>query len=184
MSERIRAWYFMPADRKLANGDGREIRAGRTLRVIGPVELCKSGLHASVDPLDALQYASTAIVSRVVLSGAIVKGNDKLAATERKTLWVIDAEELLHEFACRCAVRALKIAKVTDERSWNAIKVKRLWIAKKASDSELDAARAAAWAAARDAARDAARAAERKWQNKLLTRMLLRARKAQLAGVN
>ncbi len=205
MSERVRAWYFLPTDRKLANGDGREIRAGRTLKVAGPVELCKRGLHASENPLDALRYASTSLVSRVVLSGTVLRGDDKLAATERKTLWILDCEEILHEFACRVAVRALKKAKVTDERAWNAIRVKRLWIAKKASDSELDAARDAArdaalaaardaaWAAARDAAlaaaRDAAWAAalaaawdaEQKWQNRLLTRMLLKARKKQLA---
>lgn len=29
MNERVRAWYFLPADRRLANGDGREIRVGR-----------------------------------------------------------------------------------------------------------------------------------------------------------
>ena len=47
------------------------------------------------------------------------------------------------------AENALKDAKVTDERCWKAIKIKRQWLGKKATDEELAAARAAAWAAAR-----------------------------------
>ena len=83
-------------------------------------------------------------------------------------------EPILHEFACRCAERALKAARITDERSWNAIKTKRKWLKGEATDEELVAARdaayaardAAAWAAARDAA------AERKWQVAELRKML------------
>ena len=55
-----------------------------------------------------------------------------------------------------CAEHALTMAKVTDKRCWNTIKVKRAWMRGEASDDELDAARYAAWVAARDAARDAA----------------------------
>lgn len=72
-------------------------------------------------------------------------------------LWAVLREEfvpapILHEFACKCAEGALKKAKVTDERSWNAIKVKRLWIKGEAADNEL----IAAWNAAHDVIRDAA----------------------------
>ena len=79
-------------------------------------------------------------------------------------LWAVLREEFvpartLHEFACRCAEEALREAGVTDDRSWNAIRVKRLWIEGKATDTELVAAWAAAWAAARVAAWDAARVA-------------------------
>jgi hypothetical protein len=80
-------------------------------------------------------------------------------------LWAVLREEflpapILHEFACRCAERVLKKAKVTDERSWNAIKTKRAWLKGEATDEELRAARAAAWdAAAWDAAAAAAAAA-------------------------
>ena len=87
-------------------------------------------------------------------------------------LWAVLREEflpatILHEFACRCAERALKKAKVTDERSWNAIKVKRAWLKGEATDEELAAARAAAaaaWAAgAAGAAAWAAWAAGAAW---------------------
>lgn len=68
-------------------------------------------------------------------------------------------EKLLHEFACDIAEYALKqereAGREPDERSWEVVRIKRLWIHGEASDEELDAARDAAWAA-RDAARAAA----------------------------
>lgn len=76
---------------------------------------------------------------------------EEVSAEDR--LWAVLREEfvpahILHEFVCRCAEEALRKAGVTDDRSWNAIRVKRLWIEGKATDTELAAARAAAQAAA------------------------------------
>ena len=78
-------------------------------------------------------------------------------------LWAVLREDFLskntlYEFALLCAEHALTIDKVTDERCWNAIKVKRAWLRGEASDDELAAARTAAWYAA-GVARYAARAA-------------------------
>ena len=100
-------------------------------------------------------------------------------------LWAVLREELidaiiLHEFACRCAERALSKIDNPDPRSVNAVKTKRMWLAGNATDNELDAAQAAAWDAAQDAAwaaawaaaRDAAWAAEREWQVNELIKML------------
>ena len=75
-----------------------------------------------------------------------VDAEDKLWAVLREEL--IDAR-ILHEFACWCAEDALSHVENADERSWNAIKVKRAWLRGEASDAE------------RSAAEDAARAAER-----------------------
>ena len=85
-----------------------------------------------------------------------VDAEDKLWAVLREEL--IDAR-ILHEFACWCAEEALSHVEHPDERSWNAIKVKRAWLRGEASDAELAAARTAAWHAARAAAGDAARTA-------------------------
>ena len=84
---------------------------------------------------------------------------EEIKAEDR--LWSVLREELipgpvLHEFACRIAERVLEKAGVTDERSWNGIRVKRLWVKGEATDEELAAARDAAWNAAGDAAWDAA----------------------------
>lgn len=78
-----------------------------------------------------------------------VSAEDKLWAVLREEL--IDAQ-ILHEFACWCAEDALSHVENADERSWNAIKVKRAWLRWEASDAELTAARDDAWAAALAAA--------------------------------
>lgn len=85
--------------------------------------------------------------------------------------WLLLREEIipariLHEFAIWCAETALTKANETDERSWNALQVKRLWLDGKATDEEMaaarvaamDAASAATWDDAKDAARYAASA--------------------------
>lgn len=87
-----------------------------------------------------------------------VDAEDKLWAVLREEL--IDAR-ILHEFACWCAEDALIHVENADERSWNAIKVKRAWLRGEASDAERSAAEDAAWSAAWSAERSAARSAER-----------------------
>lgn len=87
-----------------------------------------------------------------------VDAEDKLWAVLREEL--IDAR-ILHEFACWCAEDALSHVENADERSWNAIKVKRAWLRGEVSDAELAAAEAAAADAARSAAEAAAWSAAR-----------------------
>ena len=153
----VLAWHWAKALRTQYSNE--PIVAGQTLTATGPLSLCNNGMHASLCPLDALQYAPGAMLCRVELSGDVLTGNDKLCARSRKVLWIANADHMLHEFACLCAERALKRAKVEDARSWRAIEVKRLWLAGKATDAELAAASAAASAAAYAAASAAASAA-------------------------
>jgi hypothetical protein len=158
----VLGWHFCRNDKRLCFNDGRRIHTGRTIKVDCKPVLCQSGLHASRNLLDALHYAHGNILCRVRLSGEIVHGDDKMVATERTVLWMRSVAPILHEFACRSAERALRRAGVTDERCWNAIKVKRLWLAGKATNTELTAARDTAWDAAWTTAwttRGAARAA-------------------------
>ena len=105
---------------------------------------------------------------------------DEVDAEDR--LWLVLREELidaqiLHEFACRCAERALSRIKKPDARSVAAIEAKRKWLRGEISDGGREAARDvggaakravpgdaawdAAWAAARAAAWDAAWSAAR-----------------------
>lgn len=90
----------------------------------------------------------------------------RISATDR--LWAVLREEfvpanLLHEFACRVAERALALVDNPDPRSVEAIEAKRKWLRGEITDAELhaacDAARNAARAAC-DAAQDAAWAAQ------------------------
>ena len=168
----VEGWWFAAPDAdgkvRLPHGDGREVKVGETLTVTGKIVACERGLHASLRAIDALEYAPGATICRVRLSGTIVgHSGDKLAASERTVLWMADATRTLHEFAVWVARQALlgerKRGREPDKRSWEALRVKALWIRGKATDAELAAARDAAWAA-RDAAwaaRDAAWAAAR-----------------------
>ena len=162
MTEHILAWYFLPDDRKLRYAPYTPVEPGQVLRVEGPlVELCRRGLHASIRPLDALRYAPGSIVCRVEMGGDILHGDDKLYASERKTLWVADATNALHEFACLCAERELlrrrRAGREPDKRCWAAIEAKRARLRGEIDDEALAAAaEAAAEAAARGAAVGAA----------------------------
>jgi hypothetical protein len=60
-------------------------------------------LHASVDILDALDYAPGPIICRVELGGRIERGIDKCVAERRRVLWWVDGEKLLWKFAYMCA---------------------------------------------------------------------------------
>ena len=152
----MKAWHFV--GEKLR--DGREIpKDGEWLIHEGPMKMCESGLHASTRIIDALKYSPGATICRVEISGETIKDEDKIVAKKRKILWRVNGEMILHEFACLIAERTLKKAKVTDERCWNAIKVKRLWMQKKATNEELSAAYSAARSAARSAASAACSAA-------------------------
>jgi hypothetical protein len=193
----MKAWHFCRNDMKLGYKDGRVIRTGRTYKVNCEPILCRQGLHASKRLTDALKYAAGDVLCHVSLGGKIVRGDDKVVATERTVLCVRNVEHILHEFACLCAERAMKKTGVTDKRSWAAIEVKRQWLAGLATDKQLSvawyaarsaawdaawyaawyaarsAARYAAWYAAWYAARSAARsAAEKRWQERQLRQLV------------
>jgi hypothetical protein len=155
----VLAWHFVKNDG--TNRDGIKEQVGHWYKVAGEIMPCQHGLHGSVQLIDALNFAPGSILRRTEHQGTIVGGSDKLASSERRVLWQVDATKILHLFACWCAEDALKDAKIADERSWNAIKVKKLWVDGKATDDELDAARVAARVAAGVAAGDDARVAAR-----------------------
>ncbi len=153
--------YWFATAKRTVPRTNEPLEVGRTYRQAGPLVLCQKGLHGSIKLRDALSYASSSILTRCSFSGEILHGDDKLCATERTVLWIGDIEPILHEAACIFAEGALRVAKVTDPRSWAAIEAKRKWLRGEITAKELAAAGAAAWDAARDAARDAAGAAAR-----------------------
>jgi len=127
--------------------DGRPVPPdGETLVHKGPLVLCRSGLHASVHPFDALQYAPGATLCLVECSGEIVHGDDKLVCSRRKIVKRIDATDLLRKFARQQALSVIHL--------WDAPDVVRRYL--KTGDESL---RAATQAATRGATRDATRAA-------------------------
>jgi len=149
-------WWFCTSDEdgvvRLPHGDGRVVRVGETLTVDGPIVPCERGLHASRQVLDALEYAPYAPASwlaRVRCHGTVVEDFDKLAASARTTVWLADVSRVLHTFACDVAEDALRrehaAGRELDSHFWEALQVKRAWIAGTATDAERHAAESAAW---------------------------------------
>jgi len=191
-SKPIQAWHFVKDNRAilhLHHGKEVKIRKGLVLTCDPDrLEMLRYGLHASENIIDALCHAPGSVICRVECSGSWVKSDDKLVCSERRVLWWINVEHILHEFACRCAEPAINRVKLNDPVFADAIKAKRKWLKKQISDDELaaagatawEAARVAAWEAARETAREAAWAAagaaawdaERKWQSRCLTQMV------------
>ena len=137
------AWHFVSDTLR----DGRPVpEDGEWLEHDGALVLCKSGLHASEDTLDALQYAPGNTLCRVECAGEMLTSRDKLVCTRRKILWRIDAEPVLRQFARWCALEVID--------KWDAPDVVRGYL-----ETGREDLRAAAWAAARDAARAATSAA-------------------------
>jgi len=166
------AWHFLAAD-EAGNPvlrDGRPLVVGQWYKHDGPLVMCKSGYHASVRALDALDYAPGPWVSLCEIDGTIEYVDDKLVATRRRALWCYDATEVLWLFARQCALDVADLWEMpavvrqyleTGDGSirvaaWDAANVAARAAARAAAR---DAAKAVAWDAARCAERDAARAA-------------------------
>ncbi len=153
----MRAYHFLKDNMCGGYGGEPAWTVGEEREYTGKLKMCHAGYHASPSFYDALSYAKGNMACVVELSDEIIKDTDKYVASKRKLISAVNAEKALRTWGCDCAERALKKAKVKDERSWNAIKVARLYNEGKATKQELAAARDAAWDAARDAAWDAAR---------------------------
>ncbi|HEY1326256.1 MAG TPA: hypothetical protein VGI14_04915 [Casimicrobiaceae bacterium] len=149
--------------------DGRPIPAdGEWLTHEGEAVLCKSGLHASKCPFDALAYAPGQTLCLVECDDVVAEEDNKFVCRRRKIVARFDATEMLFAFARWAALGVIDL--------WNAPDVVRKFLetgdeslraaaraaARAARGPARDpawAARAAAWDAAADAAADAARTA-------------------------
>ncbi len=183
----ILAWHFVRDDRRQGyDATDLEVEPGYIYYTDSPIVLCASGLHASVDPYDALRYAPGGYLCRVAVWGDVRIGSDKIAGRNREVLAAHDISRELRLFGCWCARQVWHL--LTDQRSRNAVEVAERFANGQATKEELAAAGdaagaaagdaagaaawaaagAAAWAAARDAAWAAAWAAQRAEFNRLI----------------
>jgi len=171
-------WHFTETNKLLRFQDNREVVAGKTLSVTGQLVLCEHGLHACKKILDACMYAPGPYIWWVELSGKVIHGNDKSAATKRKAVWGYDATGVLREFARIVALQAVE--KYWDEKKFGPFPEVTKKYLQTGDESLRSAARSAAWSAAESAAWSAARSAawSAAWSanNKLLTKMILASR--------
>jgi hypothetical protein len=185
----VKAWHFLKGDKTLRYDEQTKVELGVTLKCDpSAIRLCEFGFHASLKPLDTLSYLQweDAIICLVELGGTILKGDDKVVASERTVIAWCKADDILHEFACQCAESTLtNFEKVypNDKRPRLAIEAKRKFKRGEITAIELSAAvwsaaRSAVWSAvwaAAEAAESAARSAVRSAQNELLESMFLEA---------
>ena len=131
--------------------DGRPLPAiGEWLVHDGKCVICKSGLHASIHPMDALQYAPGPLLHLVECEDIAVEESDKFVCRRRKIIKSIDTTDLLRSFSRWSALQVIHL--------WDAPDVVRRFL-ETGDESLRDAARAAARDAAKAAAWDAAKAA-------------------------
>jgi hypothetical protein len=175
----MRKLYYHFTSNKLR--DGRPIPPTNEWLVHeGEVIMCTSGLHASEQPYDALQYAPGHILHRVELDDVIDTQDDKVVARRRKIVATIDAAELLHAFARKQALSVIHLwncPAITkqyletgdvsmQDAAWSAARSAAQYAAQNARSAAADAAQSAAdaawgaaWRAARSAAQYAAQSA-------------------------
>ena len=127
------------------------------------IKLCVRGLHASIEPLDALQYAPGPCLTLVECSGDVLCEDDKIVCTDRKVIaGPVDVTDIIVRFAQWCADRANATAAAAA-----AACDATFWAARDAADAAAaatraaNATRAAAYTAAYAAAANAAAASAR-----------------------
>ena len=140
--------------------DGRPIPAdGEWLVHEGRVEICKTGLHASRHPFDALQYAPGATLCLVECEDIVTEQDDKFVCRRRMIVKRIDATDLLWEAARRFALSVIHLwdaeQVVKDFLETGNESLRATWATRAASATW--ATRAASAASAASAARAAQR---------------------------
>ena len=164
----MKAWHFVSKTLR----DGRPIpKNGELLKFNDIPILCEQGLHASLDPFDALHYAPGNTLCLVECGGKVYHQSDKLVCTKRTIIVRMDATPLLMEFARMQALSCIHLwdppqivcdylftgeESIKDAASAAAsADVKAAWAAeaaawdavKAAASADVKAAEAARWAA-------------------------------------
>ena len=164
----IRAYHFVGSTLR----DGRPVPPdGEWLVHDGPMVMCKSGLHASRHPFDALTYAPGPILCLVDCDEIDAEDVDKLVCRRRRIVARFDATTMLRAFARQCALDVIHLWDApqvvrdylttgdeslrdgTRDDAWAVVRVVAWDVAWEVARV---VARVAAWEAAREAARDAA----------------------------
>lgn len=104
----MKAWHFVGSTLR----DGRPVpKDGELLAHPTAPVLCLSGLHASLRPSQALEFAPGETLCLVECGGIVLHQSDKLVCTERTIIARMDATPLLRYFA---RMQALSVAHLWD----------------------------------------------------------------------
>ena len=141
-------WHFTDG---LKLRDGQPLEVGKTYVFDGNPVMCRSGYHASREPVDALQYAPGFQVSVVKCEDITEEQDDKLVCKRRTVVATADARDTILLWAADVAEHAVrKYYTGTSKASMEAIEMVRRHVRGAATQEEC---RNAAYAAdAADAA--------------------------------
>jgi len=157
------AYHFLRADMTAGSGSEPPWKRGQRREIKGRLTLCERGYHSAPSWYDALQYAPGPVACIVQIGGEIKRDDTKAVSQFRKLVRYRNVERELRLFAVSEARLALsaerKAGREPDKRSWDVLRVARLFVDGKATDAQLSAAESAAESAARSAARSAAESA-------------------------
>jgi len=148
MGGSVKCFRFVTENLKSQSGDIQWI-PGEWVKHEGPLSLCKSGLHASRDPLDSLNYVYGDRWYLAEARGKIVENKDKFCASEMRIVKEIPLT-VIQRFAIDCAERMLKSFEEKypeDRRPREAIEAARRCL-EDPTEENRSAARLAAWSAA------------------------------------
>lgn len=158
----MKAWHFVGGTLR----DGRPVpNDGEKLVYTGALQLCESGLHASREPFDALQYAPGSVLCLVECGGKIIESDDKFVCAERTIIARMEASEVLRYYARMQALSVIELyPNGIDDAVFDYLMTgenAQAAAAARAADAAARAAwSAATWSAAARAAAAAARAAD------------------------
>jgi hypothetical protein len=159
----VLGYKFVTADLRSKNGDCTWV-VGEWKHDSASLELCTSGLHACVSPLDSLEYVYGDRWFLVAAKGTVLHGADKFCASDMKLVRELPVKTVLVAFAVECAKHCYanwKAFAPDDGRVWAAIVAAENYMKNPTEEnrSAESAARSAAWSAARSAAWSAESAA-------------------------
>jgi hypothetical protein len=101
-----RAWHFVADTLR----DGSPVpKDGAWLNHTGDVRMCETGLHASLQPFDALQFAPGPVLCLVDVDDIVAEDDDKLVCRKRRIVARMDATEMLRYFARMQAVSVIHL---------------------------------------------------------------------------
>src|SRR5678809_1439617 len=108
------AWHFVALE------DGKPVlRDGRPLPAVGewlvespPIKICKKGLHASWNVLDALSYRpwGSLVACLVEVDDILEEMSDKLVCSRRRIVGMVECDDILLLFAREAALSVIPVS--------------------------------------------------------------------------
>lgn len=127
MTDKCQTGYkWLTDDMRSVNGNESPWKIGVWKKIHKPLEMCKTGFHASENPLYSLEFVYGDRFFVVEAQGTVLHGTDKFVASEMRIVKELPAKEIMVKFVIACAKNCLfrfEQKYPDDKRPRNAIEV-------------------------------------------------------------